>query len=494
VQPSPHDPVTSPGDTQAAPTVALPPEPESGSGAVDDARAEATGPPPRSRPPGRRRARRIGPSALSHLLVVALLVLALGAAAVLTVIWGDDAERGAASPTATPSATRSTSDPADQRRQAVEALLAARSTAVLTKDKPAFLAMIDPTAVEFRRRQAALFDRLVQVPFSQWSYRLAGTAPGLPADRAIQLPKSSTIERVQLLYRFEGNDSTVERDQYLTVVPRGGRWMLAGDDDAESTGVHTERDIWDLGPIRVVRGKSSIVLGDASRAQLTRLAGEADRGVSDVGRVWQRPWSRRPVVVYPSSQDDMAALIGSDGKGLSQIAAVTTGSFDSGLSRGDRVVVNPSAWRTLGALGRRVVLAHELTHLATRAVTVEPVPIWLSEGFADYVAYSAVKVPTGVVASDLISDLRKKRGPTTLPENRDFDAAHGDIAAAYESSWLACRMIAERYGGGRLISLYLALADDKPAPPEGDIKARLGITEQTLVRQWRAYLAARAKA
>jgi hypothetical protein len=244
----------------------------------------------------------------------------------------------------------------------------------------------------------------------------------------------------------------------------------------------------------VVKGRAALVLGDASKTELTRLAGEADRGVSDVGKVWHRPWSRHPVVVYPSSQTDMAALIGSDGKGLAQIAAVTTGSFDSGLSRGDRVVVNPSAWRTLGALGRRVVLAHELTHLATRAITVQPVPIWLSEGFADYVAYSAVKVPTAVVASDLISDLRKKRGPTKLPDDQDFDAARGDIAAAYESAWLACRMIAERYGQAKLISLYVALSDQQAAPATGDIKATLGITEGTLVRQWRGYLAARAKA
>ena len=182
------------------------------------------------------------------------------------------------------------------------------------------------------------------------------------------------------------------------------------------------------------------------RRSCDSLAAEADRGVRDVGVVWQRPWSHHPVIVFPKSQSDMAALIGNDGKGLSQIAAVTTGSFESGLSRGDRVVVNPSAWRTLGSLGRRVVLAHEMTHLATRAITVDDVPIWLSEGFADYVAYQAVEVPTNVVAGDVLDDVRTGNGPKNLPEDADFDAARGDIAAAYEGAWLACRMIAERYG------------------------------------------------
>jgi hypothetical protein len=157
-------------------------------------------------------------------------------------------------------------------------------------------------------------------------------------------------------------------------------------------------------------------------------------------------------------------------------------------------VVNPSAWRTLGSLGRRVVLAHEITHLATRAITVDDVPIWLSEGFADYVAYQAVDVPTNVVAGDVLSDVRKGKAPKNLPEDADFDAARGDIAAAYEGAWLACRMIAERYGQKKLIALYVSYANSKSVPQSGQIKTTLGISETQLVKQWRAYLEARAKA
>jgi hypothetical protein len=135
-----------------------------------------------------------------------------------------------------------------------------------------------------------------------------------------------------------------------------------------------------------------------------------------------------------------------------------------------------------------------MTHLATRGITVDPVPIWLSEGFADYVAYKAVKVPTSVVAGDVLDDVRKGKGPKALPTDKDFDAARGDIAAAYESAWLACRMIAERYGQPELITLYVSLADSATAPPGGDIKATLGITENMLVKQWLRYLSSRAKA
>jgi hypothetical protein len=185
----------------------------------------------------------------------------------------------------------------------------------------------------------------------------------------------------------------------------------------------------------------------------------------------------------------MATLIGSDGEGLAQIAAVTTGAVDGGVSRGDRVVINPAAFGTLGSLGRRVVLSHEMTHVATRATTVRPVPIWLSEGFADYVAYDATPVPTAIVASDVLDDVRDGEGPRRLPEDPDFDAGEGDIAAAYEGAWLACRMVAERYGEQGLVELYEALSDSAgPGWPEETAEV-LGVSSRRLEREWRRYLA-----
>ena len=101
-----------------------------------------------------------------------------------------------------------------------------------------------------------------------------------------------------------------------------------------------------------------------------------------------------------------------------------------------------------------MVITHEMTHVATRASSVQTVPIWLSEGFADYVAYRATPVPTAIVASDVFDDVRdgdRHRG--RCPTTRDFDAARGDVAASYEGAWLACRMIAERYGEKRLVAV-----------------------------------------
>jgi hypothetical protein len=52
----------------------------------------------------------------------------------------------------------------------------------------------------------------------------------------------------------------------------------------------------------------------------------------------------------------------------------------------------------------------------------------------------------------------------------------------------ATQMIADRYGERKLIELYVAMADPAGDPPEEDIRAVLGVSEQKLVKDWRAYL------
>jgi hypothetical protein len=429
---------------------------------------------------------------LSALAALVALVVLGGAAALWFGMSGGGPGLGS-SPSAEGPTTPA--DPAAGRDEAVAALLAERGRAVVSGDRSAFLAQVDPAQAGFAAAQEQLVDRLADVPLAEWRYEVTGTGPGLTEERATQLPEGSAIVRVRLTYRLEGTSTRVDREQFLTVVPRGGRWLLAGDSDAAPSGFDSQRDLWDLGPVQVVRGESSVVVADTragSRRAVRRLAEEADRAVEDVDQVWRRDWSRRPVVVLPRSQKDMATLIGSDGEGLAQIAAVTTGSFEEGLSRGDRVVINPAAFDTLGALGRRVVLSHEMTHVATRATSVRPVPIWLSEGFADYVAYDATPVPTAIVASDVLDDVRDGKGPRRLPDDADFDAGEGDIAASYEGAWLACRLVAERYGENRLVQFYEAMSDSAgPGWPE-ETEDVLGLTAPQLVREWREYLADKA--
>lgn len=447
-------------------------------------------------------ARATGGRAGRLLPLTASLVAALTVAAVVA-LWPNDpfgpgpAPGGSATAASSGPGGTATGGTTAERDSALRLLLADRSAALLAGDRSGWLAAVDPAQEGFYRAQEQVFDRLRGIPFSQWEYTLVGTGPPLPATVEATLPDGAAIMQVRLTFQIADTATRTDRQLYWTFLPRGGRWLLAGDTDGEPQGLASDRDLWDLGPVRLFRGRAATLLVDP-RSQLAgtaaRLVREADRAVAAVDRVWRdgdegTEWPRRPVLLVPADQGDMATLLGHvGGGGLGQIAAVTTGEFQDGLSRGDRVVLNPEAFGTLGATGRRVVLTHEMTHVAVRASTVVTPPAWLSEGFADYVAYRANPVPLSVVAGDVIAQVRRGRLPRELPDQADFGTDRANLASAYEQSWLACRLIAERYGARTLVRLYRAMTDSAGSGWPEESQPVLGITAEQFTRQWQAYL------
>jgi len=436
----------------------------------------------------------------SRVLTLLAGVIALAVLAGVALVWGSSTEPdlpppdrrpGASTPPPTAARPTPTHDLAAARTEAVTALLAQRAQAVLTGDPVAWQSVVDPVEGEFAERQRTLIDRLSALPFAEWGYELVGEGPALPEPRAAALPEGSAIVRVRLTYRIDGTSNRTDREQWLTVVPRGGRWLIAGDEDGAEAGFETQRDLWDLGPVRLERGEQATVLADRHAGGddvLRRLVEEADTAVAQVDAVWRGEWGRRPVVVLPRTQQDMATLIGDDDGGLAQIAAVTTGAFEEGLSRGDRIVINPDTFATLASVGRQVVLTHEMTHVATRTSTVIAPPIWLSEGFADYVAYAPAQVATGIIAGNVLDRARAGKAPRQLPEESDFDAGQRNVSIAYESAWLACRMLAQRFGERDLVRFYEAMSDNEGPGWPAEAETVLGLTPEQLTREWRAYV------
>ena len=423
---------------------------------------------------------------------VVVLALVVGVSTWLVAERGDSETRnGQRDATPTPSGSKAsglTDEAVVQRRDAITELLEGRSRAILGRDRPAFLALIDPAAGRFKDLQATIFDRLAKVPLATWDYDYAGEGPPLVGYLASLMPKGSFVARVNLRYTFVGNDSHVESQQFLTLVQREGSWLFAGDRDnvLGATSGAFGQDIWELGPVTVVHGRSSLVLGAAKASVLREYAQQADRAVRDVNAVWKGKWSRRPVVIVPRTQADMAAVIGTSEQIAGQITAVAIGYFEADLTHGDRVVINPAAWREIGAEGRQIVMTHEVTHLATRAAT-GTVPTWMAEGFADYVAYQAVDFSQAEIVENLLDLVRDGEGPRELPEDRDFDPAYGVVETAYEEGLLVVQMIAERYGEQELVELYQAMADEDD-PVGEDIRAILGISSDKLVGDWRDYM------
>ncbi|PJE98564.1 hypothetical protein CUT44_07705 [Streptomyces carminius] len=349
----------------------------------------------------------------------------------------------------------------------LQALLDRQAEAVLAGDRAAYLATVDPLADRYRAAQRTVFGNLARLPLSQWSYRV--TAVG---DDAFPLPGRGggarrIAVRAELSYRVEGYDTApVRAEENLTLTERQDRWYVSSERDG------TEQ-LWEQGRMTVVRGERSLVLGVGRPGEgLRALAADADRAVPAVAARWPRDWSRRVLVEAPASVEGMAALLGGDPDSYRGIAAVTTGEA-GGPGRdakpAERIVVNPRAYGVLGERGRRIVMTHETTHVATRRYTTAATPMWLSEGFADWVAYHGTGRPPTLVAPRLTEAARRGELPEELPADEDFGFAGdgGRLARAYEGGWLACRMVAERWGEGKLTELYLRTGRNGP-PGDGD--------------------------
>ncbi|TRV75919.1 hypothetical protein FKN01_20235 [Streptomyces sp. 130] len=372
----------------------------------------------------------------------------------------------------------------DSTSRGVRAALDRRAAAVLDHDPAAYAAVVDPDATALRAAQRREIARLADVPLGSWAYRLTHLTPH-GADRV--------TADVTLGYRIAGYDSapvSVDRVVDLARDPADGRWYVTADRAADGGA----GQLWEQGDVEVVRGKHSLVLGvGRSRDELDAIAATADEAVPAVSAAWPERWAGRVVVLVPDSVTEMGRLLGSPASNYKGIAAVTTGETGStGKAPADRVIVNPEAYALLGGFGQRVVLTHETAHVATRARTSSATPTWLSEGFADWAAYRDQDRTAEEIAPELADAVRAGDPPAALPEDEDFAFA-GDadlLAKAYEGGWLACELIADRWGEEKLLAFYRAVGahHGRDGAVEDALHEVLGTTPQDFTARWRVYL------
>jgi hypothetical protein len=237
-----------------------------------------------------------------------------------------------------------------------------------------------------------------------------------------------------------------------------------------------------------------MVLGHPGHDALTRrVAAELDAAVADVVSVWGTGWSQRVAVVLPQSDLEMRAMVGPEFS-VSAIAAVAIADRidqDTHTAEGQRVVLNQDTAGRLSESALRVVLRHETTHIAARAVTVDGAPMWLLEGFADYVGYRTSRIPFDQAASDLVEQVRAGGLPDELPPDDDFHAGAAQLDLAYQEAWTAVRYLAGRIGEPRLVELYRRIASlAHPTWPQVDdaLRAVAGLDHIQLTNGWREFL------
>ncbi|MET8626909.1 hypothetical protein ABZW30_24640 [Kitasatospora sp. NPDC004669] len=282
-------------------------------------------------------------------------------------------------------------------------------------------------------------------------------------------------------------------DEYPMVYPRrialvrdAGGWRVEREEAASGPPA-----LWDLGPARTAPGEHCLVLGLAEGPDPAGLVAVGDKALPAVSAVWGGGGPGRLLLELPADETQFARLLEADPAGWTGMAAVTVAAPGAPWhTPADRVVVNPEAFGRLSDFGRQVVVTHEATHVATRADTRAWTPLWLSEGVADWTAYRDSGRRPQQIAPELARDVTAGKLPTALPADRDFTAGASGIAQAYEQSWLACDLIARRWGRDRMVAFYRAVgagdgqSEDRDHRIDRLLRGELGVGSAEFTALW----------
>ncbi|WP_151082742.1 hypothetical protein [Nocardioides cynanchi] len=362
---------------------------------------------------------------------------------------------------------------APQASPARAALLLHDLTDAVRRDRPAAAARLASSAAA-RRSLRGVVRNGTRLHVSGLSLRYVDEVGGVSAGGGFAAD-------VQAAWRFAGFDRRPEQVQVrFRFAEHDGRLGIAG-----VGGGGRRTPLWLTGPLQVRRTASSLVLVQGSHREADRFAGLARTAVPQVRAVLQH-WTGGLVLEVPATQQGLEQALDAHPGQYDSIAAVTT-TVNGSRSRSApvHVFVNPAVFGPLKPHGAQVVVTHEATHVATGAAT-SPAPIWLVEGFADYVALRAQRLPLATTASRIASLVHRQGPPARLPGQAEFAAGASHLEARYESAWLACRLLARLGGPDALVSFYRAVDAGRPLGPE--LRHHFGFGLAALTARWRTVL------
>lgn len=357
---------------------------------------------------------------------------------------------------------------------------AALERAVDEQDSAAFVAVAGSTAWS-----GATWRNLQALGIGDVDLRFVASRPGAASGVVLASVEVAWTPGDDELAAYDGSATT----------PREVTFAVTGAEDGAvaivSAGSVGDRWVpaWLAGALHVDRlpGGAAVTVGDADATVgtdvelLTRRALETVDAVLPDRSAGPR---RQVVVVAPATAEQAAQLLGRSGDDLGSVAALTT-TVD-GSRRVDapvQVVLNPVVFDRLGPRGAQIVVSHEAVHAATGAAAV-PMPLWVAEGFADWVALHDGSVPLDVAAGQFLASVRRDGPPRSLPSQADFDTqAHG-LGTTYEAAWTIFRLLGKRVGDQAVIDFYedvLAGAPVATALPDAT-----GLDVDALTRAWRS--------
>ncbi|GAA2116923.1 hypothetical protein [Nocardioides bigeumensis] len=283
------------------------------------------------------------------------------------------------------------------------------------------------------------------------------------------------VASVAAQWQLPEDERVTEMEIHVRLVAAGAEVRVLG----FAGGDGSRTPVWLSGPARVLRSDDVLVIDQAGEGRRTlRLAARALPVVQRVLPDWQGPL----VVESPETGAGLDAALGVEGGTFADVAAVTDivdGSTGPGAP--EHVFVNPQVMARLTPVGAQVVMNHEAAHVAVGAADAD-LPLWLLEGFADYVALRAIRLPASTTAAQVVAEVRRDGLPDSLPSDSDFEPTGARLGAAYEAAWLACVVIAEEAGEPALVDFYHAV--DAGGDLEAELEGATGLTLAALTGRW----------
>ena len=382
----------------------------------------------------------------------------------------------------TPTAPRAAPTPAEATRaDAATDLLQDLTDALTRGNRRDAMDLAAPDTPGARANLGWLHDNIRDLGITDLSMRFVDEEAGESTDTARRtLGDNAWVADVALSWRVDGFDTAVSSMEVPITLVDTGDEVAFGSSTGDSG---TTAPLWLLDDLAVAESRRALV-STADGEDLKRYSRLANRAVRTVRQVLPE-WRTGLVVEVPDSQTQLHRLLDAKPGSYDSIAAVT--AIVDGSQRPSapvHILINPNVFGKLGEDGSQIVMSHEAAHVAVDAAT-STMPLWLLEGFADYVALARSDLPVELTASQILDEVRKNGPPRSLPGADEFDPSNKLLGTSYEAAWLACQLLAEEYGEERLVDFYTAVEEGQPVE---EAFADLGTTEKEFTQAWRAYL------
>ncbi|MGC0415080.1 hypothetical protein [Embleya sp. AB8] len=387
----------------------------------------------------------------------------------------------------------------------IQTLADRRARALIGRDEPAFTVDLDPDVPELLPGQLRLFRNLGRITFDQLGYRVE-TVQTMPTadDRTV------AYVDVSFDHRVSGADTATVGEGYRWTVVRAGpgaplRITAVDGTPYDGAGYAYARDYpapWDHADLTVVRRDHVVVLADPATAPgADRLADDAEQAARADLDTWADggPPGTAPgfVIVPVADRDTFYRLYGGrtgdhgEESGLTY-ALRTVGAGGKGRFGGSRIVLDTtSGWftspnpRRLGELLRHE-MAHALVTPLRNEVPNQDQPVWVVEGFADWLALRGRTLLGTDELYEARTYLAANRFTGKLPtDNELYQADTVGNAAAYELAHLAIRRIEELGGTAAVYDFVTAVyADPAPAAVDTALGRATGLPRARFEADW----------